>query len=335
MKDVQENSNTNSPQGPMFIAPFAEAPPIGRSPVYILSIFCFICLNFGVVYARNLGMLLAFRFLTGFVGSPVLATGGASMADIWSPKKRGYPIGTWGIFAVCGPVLGPLIGGFAAEAKGWKWTIWELIWLNGFTFVLLAFCLPETSSATILYHRAHRLRKALGDPTLKTEAEIEAQDMPKSEIARAALWLPFKLTFCEPILLFTDMYLGLVYAVLYCWFEAFPLTFIGIYDFSLGTAGLAYLGILVGALVCLALYFGFLYFVQEKQFENGTLTPEARLPPAIVGSIFLPISLFWFGWTARESVHWIVPIIGSSFFSIGGLLLFNAILNYQGDAYPK
>jgi hypothetical protein len=30
------------------------------------------------------------------------------------------------------------------------------------------------------------------------------------------------------------------------------------------------------------------------------------------------------------SVHWIVPIIGSSFFSIGTVLLFNSVLNYLG-----
>ena len=319
----------------MFIAPLAEAPPIGRAPVYIISVFCFTFINFGVVYASNLGMLLSFRFLSGFIGSPVLATGGSSMADMWSHKKRSYAIGTWGLFAVCGPVLGPLLGGFAAQAKGWKWPIWELIWLNAFCFALLAFCLPETSAATILFRRARRLRKALGDPTLMTEAEIEILDIPKSEILKASLWLPFKLTFREPILLFTDIYLGLVYAVLYCWFEAFPLTFIDIHGFNLGTSGLAYLGILIGAIICMALYFTYLYLVQEKQFERGTLTPEARLPPAIVGSIFMPISLFWFGWSARESVHWIVPIIGSGFFSVGALLLFNAILNYQGDAYPR
>jgi len=33
-------------------------------------------------------------------------------------------------------------------------------------------------------------------------------------------------------------------------------------------------------------------------------------------------------------VHWIVPIIGSSLFSIAALLLFNAVLNYLADAYP-
>ena len=32
--------------------------------------------------------------------------------------------------------------------------------------------------------------------------------------------------------------------------------------------------------------------------------------------------------------QWIVPIIGSGFFTIGAFLLFNSVLNYLGDAYP-
>ena len=52
--------------------------------------------------------------------------------------------------------------------------------------------------------------------------------------------------------------------------------------------------------------------------------PEARLPVAMFGAPFLPISLFWFGWTSTASIHWIVPIIGSGFFSVGTFLLFQA-----------
>jgi MFS transporter, DHA1 family, multidrug resistance protein len=33
-------------------------------------------------------------------------------------------------------------------------------------------------------------------------------------------------------------------------------------------------------------------------------------------------------------MHWIMPIIGTSFFSVGAFLLFNSVLNYLGDAYP-
>jgi DHA1 family multidrug resistance protein-like MFS transporter len=42
-----------------------------------------------------------------------------------------------------------------------------------------------------------------------------------------------------------------------------------------------------------------------------------------------------FGWSSREDVHWIMPIIGSAFFPMGAVLLFNTILLYQGDTYPQ
>jgi len=45
--------------------------------------------------------------------------------------------------------------------------------------------------------------------------------------------------------------------------------------------------------------------------------------------------LFWFGWSARPSIHWIMPIIGSAWFSVAAVLLFNSILNYLPDAYPN
>lgn len=44
--------------------------------------------------------------------------------------------------------------------------------------------------------------------------------------------------------------------------------------------------------------------------------------------------MFMFGWSAGRT-HWVVPIIGSSFFAVGAFCLFNAVLNYLGDAYPE
>lgn len=52
----------------MFLAPLAEAPPIGRKPVYLITLLIFVLFNFAVVYAPNIATLLAFRFLT--VGYP-------------------------------------------------------------------------------------------------------------------------------------------------------------------------------------------------------------------------------------------------------------------------
>ena len=301
----------------------SEMPYIGRMPIYLFTLFLYIVLQVPTALATSFGMLLAFRFITGFVGSPVLATGGATVADIYTPKKQAYGITIWGAFAVSAPAMGPIVGGFAAHAKGWRWTIWELTWLGGFTFILLFFFFPETSSSNILYRRAMRLRKATGDKRLKSMSEIEAESMSGRDIATEVLVRPFTLNFQEPIVLVLNTYIGLIYALFYLWFESFPVVFIGIYHFKEQIYGLAFLGLLGGVLVTIPPFFYYLYNVQEKMFdENGQIKPEKRMPVAIFGSFFIPICLFWFGWTSRSSIHWIVPILGSALFPIAGLLLF-------------
>ena len=320
--------------GPMLWAPMSEIPQIGRTPIYIGTLIVFVALQLPVIFAKNFGMLLAFRFITGFIGSPVLATGGASLGDMYRPQKRAYAIAIWGISAVCGPVLGPLIGGFAAQYEGWTWTIWELMWLSGFTLILLIFFLPETSAANILYRRSRRLRVLTGNEKLTCEPELEAAQMTGKEVAMIALVRPFTLNFTEPMVFLLNLYIGLVYGLLYVWFESFPIVFTEIYGFSLSMEGVSFVGILVGAFVAIPPFFWYLHKYIEPEFnENGELQPEKRLGAACVGSFLIPICLFWFGWSAGNT-HWIMPIIGSAWFSVAALILFNSVLNYLGDAYP-
>ena len=314
----------------------SEMPFFGRNPIYISTLFAFVLLQLGVYYAKSIGMLLAFRFITGFVGSPVLATGGATIADMYNPRKQVYGIAIWGLSAVCGPALGPVIGGFAAASKGWRWTILELIWLSAFCLVFLFFCLPETSASNIIYRRTVRYRAATGNRHLKCHPELEAEGLTSEEIIQMTLVRPFTMTFTEPICFALNLYIALIYALLYLWFESFPIVFMGIHHFSLGISGLAFLGILIGLVVIIPPYFWWVHRYMEPQFNaNDEIKPEARLVPAFLGAFFLPVCLFWFGWSARTSVHWIMPIIGSTFFAFGAFLMFMAVLTYLGDAYPK
>lgn len=256
---------------------------------------------------------------------------------MFAPRKRAYGIGIWGISAICGPVLGPLVGGFAAQAKGWRWTIWELMWLSGFTLVVLIIFLPETSSSNILYRRARRLRKLTNRSNLRSEPELASEHLTARELAMMTLVRPFTLNFTEPMVFLLNLYIALIYGLLYVWFESFAIVFAGIYGFNLGQQGLAYIGILTGALITIPPYYWWMHRYLEPRFdpETGNVPPEARLPPAIVGGFFIPICLFWFGWSARPSIHWIMPIVGSGFFSVGAFLLFNPVLNYLSDAYPE
>ncbi|KAH7032144.1 hypothetical protein B0J12DRAFT_543406, partial [Macrophomina phaseolina] len=55
---------------------------LGRNPIYFITLVVFVVLQVPTALATNFGILLAFPFLTGFFGSTVLATGGASIADM-------------------------------------------------------------------------------------------------------------------------------------------------------------------------------------------------------------------------------------------------------------
>ena len=322
--------------GPMFLAPLSELPQTGRAPIYIGTLALFVILQVPTALATNFGMLLAFRFITGFIGSPPLATGGATIADIYRPKQRTYGIAVWGVGAVCGPTMGPLVGGFAAQAKGWTWTIWELMWLSGFTLVCLIFLMPETSSSNILYRRTMRLRKLTGNDKLICEPMLIGETMTGNEIFKMCLVRPFTMCFTEPMVFLLNMYIALIYGLLYIWFESFPIVFIEIYGFTLGTQGLAFLGILIGVFAVLPPFIWYQRkYIEPKFNANGELKPEWRLPPSFIGGFCIPLCLFWFGWSSRADVHWIVPVIGTAFFSIGAFLLFNSVLNYLADAYPE
>lgn len=93
-----------------------------------MTLIVFVIFQVPTALATSFAMLLAFRFFIGLFGSPVLATGGASLADMYVPKKRAYAFTIWGIAAVSGPTMGPLVGGFAVQAQDGTWTIWELMW---------------------------------------------------------------------------------------------------------------------------------------------------------------------------------------------------------------
>lgn len=70
-----------------------------------------------------------------------------------------------------------------------------------------------------------------------------AEQMTGKDVVMMSLVRPFTLNFLEPMVFLLNLYIALIYGLLYIWFESFVVVFIEIYGFSLGTEGLAYLGI--------------------------------------------------------------------------------------------
>ena len=151
--------------------------------------------------------------------------------------------------------------------------------MSGACLILLCFFLPETSSSNIIYRRRVSYRKITGNPNLRCEPELEAEGITNNEVLQMILIHPFTITFTEPIILLLNLSTALVYALLYLWFESFPIVFLGIYHFSLGTQGLAFLGILIGSFITIPPYFWYCHRYIEPQYNgNGEIKPEYRVP---------------------------------------------------------
>jgi MFS transporter, DHA1 family, multidrug resistance protein len=230
---------------------------------------------------------------------------------------------------------GPVVGGFAAFKEDWRWPLYILIWLSSFTFLTSLVMLPETFEPTLLLRRAQRLRKLTGNDKITSQSEIDQAKITPKELILTSLWRPLRLSL-EPAVFFLNLYLGLAYAIFYLWFEAFPLVFGGIYHFNLGLQGLPFLGIAVGTLLEYLIYALNQYYIVEPAFrKTGSFVPESILKLTLFGCYFIPVSLFFFGFTSRESVHWIAPIIAAGLYMPGLILFFQTFLAYLPTSYPK
>lgn len=196
---------------------------------------------------------------------------------------------------------------------------------------------PETYAPTLLRRKAAQLQ-AEAAAAGTNEIFISKFDVGRKsskEIIKVGLSRPFAMLSQELIVFALGIYGAIVYGTLYLFFTAFPLVFQQGRGWSLGQSGLAFLGIGLGLLIGVALGpIGSIYYNKQlKKFGPGNVPPEARLPMMCLGSILLPIGLFWFAWTSQSSVHWIVPILGSVPFGTGFLLIFTSINLYLIDSY--
>ncbi|RAL61278.1 hypothetical protein DID88_010357 [Monilinia fructigena] len=81
-------------------------------------------------------------------------------------------------------------------------------------------------------------------------------------------------------------------------------------------------------------YFTYAIIRPLKMRNGGIAEPEYRLPALMLTSPLIAIALFVYGWTAELKIHWIVPIIGTSFFGIGLIPAFLSINMYLVDGFP-
>jgi multidrug resistance protein len=300
--------------GPLFVAPLSEI--YGRRPVYLVSIALFLIFTIACAVSNSLGMLIAFRFLCGCAGSTAITLGGATIGDSFPKDKRGAAMATWGMGPMLGPVLGPIIGGYLSAAEGWRWVFWLQAIVAGALTILGLIFLKETYPVIILEQRVALLRKETGNQELRSALHDGLS--PKQRMSQAII-RPLKMLFLSPIVFLLSLYTTLLFGLTYLFITTFPRVFMLQYGFSTGSTGLSYLGLGAGMVFGMALggKGSDVLYKKMQARHDGKEEPEYRLPLLVVSAPLVAVSFFWYGWSAQEKTHWIVPILGTVFFGLG------------------
>ncbi|GAD96374.1 MFS multidrug transporter, putative [Paecilomyces variotii No. 5] len=320
--------------GPLILAPLSEI--YGRRVVLSAANWFFVVWQIGCALAPNIASLIVFRFFAGIGGAGCITLGAGVIADLFPIEQRGKATSIWGVGPLIGPVIGPICGGFVGEDLSWRWVFWILLIISG-AFAFGIECLNrETYAPVLMRWKTAKMRKQLNRTDLRSAYDLHSDGASALETLKLGLKRPV-LLFCKsPIVLLLSTYMSVVYGLLYLFFTTITSVFEEQYGFSTGLAGLAYLGIGVGFFIGLAAVAmtNDKVVVKLTARNKGIFEPEMRLPAMIFFSCILPISFFWYGWTAAKHVHWIAPIIGMAPFGIGMMGIYLPIQTYVIDSYP-
>lgn len=321
--------------GPLFWAPLSEL--YGRQVLFFATYGVLTFFNAGAASSQNIETLLILRFFAGAFGSSVLTNAGGVIADMFPASQRGIAMSVFAAAPFMGPTLGPIVGGFLGETKGWRWVEGLMAIFTGVLWIIGTMTIPETYAPVLLRKRAQDLSKKTSHVYVSIlDVGRDRPDLGHS--LKIALSRPWILLIKEPIVLILSIYMAIVYGILYLMFAAFPIVFQEQRGWSQGVGALPFLSVALGMLAAVA------YTIPDNKryikTENTTIgkgrkgaAPEARLPPCMIGCVCIPIGLFIFAWSNSPDIHWIVCVLFTSLFGFGMVLVFLGVMNYLIDAY--
>lgn len=203
--------------GPLAFGPLSEY--LGRQPVLIGTYIGYTIFTMACALAPTYASLLVFRSLCGIHAAAPNAVLGGLYSDIYDDHgERGTAMGFFMLMTTLGPQLSPIISGYAALLS-WRWVFWVALMIagGGMPVVLL---LPETYGPVLANRRRRNVDGARWEPDCARRG--------RDSVSMARIFgRPFAMVVQEPILLFSSLYLALVYGVLYLFFQAYPIVFQG------------------------------------------------------------------------------------------------------------
>ncbi|KAG4268370.1 hypothetical protein FPRO04_12404 [Fusarium proliferatum] len=271
--------------GALFVGPISET--VGRNPTYLVATAFYLCFLVGSAMTPTFGGQVVCRYFVGLCASATLTINGASVNDQFRPVKRAlvFPIVAWANVAAA--------------------------------FVVALLFLPETYFPLILSWKAKELRRVTGDQRYTSQHEQKHSFWKQM---RETLPLPATFFRSEPVIIALGLYLVLLYILLFSFLSGFDYIFKETYKLEPGYQGSCFAAIAAGATAFVLCGPGLYEWARQhtERVRGASIQPEFRLWPAIVAAPFLPIALFWLGWTNYSTV--------SIWSGLGACFLFGIVL---------
>ncbi|OBR07080.1 Major facilitator superfamily transporter [Colletotrichum higginsianum IMI 349063] len=280
--------------GALIMAPLSET--FGRRPMYIGGLTIFLGLIPVAALATDFTTVIVARFLGAVAGSVMLSNVGGSIMDITNPKYLPLAMSVYSFGPLNGPVLGPLMGGFLVEAFGWRSLNWMSL-ISTAVGALFIMTVPETYRPTLLRKKAAQKRREEEDHRYWSDFD---DTVPILRRIRTAVSRPFILSFTEPVLMFWNVYISVIYAIVQLAYVAFPIVYQNERGWTTAISGLAFVGVFVGIALVLATepLLRRLVNRQPKNPETGQAEPEATVLLICIGAVLEPVGQLAFALTS-------------------------------------
>ena len=114
----------------------------GAKRVMTLGILSFSVATFMCGLAQSLDTLVVWRIVQGATGAPVVPLSQTILMNTFPRRQHPMVLSMFGMAVGVAPVIGPVLGGYLAEAYTWRWAFHMLVPVGLVAFVGLRFALP-------------------------------------------------------------------------------------------------------------------------------------------------------------------------------------------------
>jgi DHA2 family multidrug resistance protein len=116
---------------------------LGRKRFYAASLALFTVASLLCGTATNITQLVIYRVIQGIGGGALQPTAQAIMFETYPPDKRGNAMAIFGLGAMVGPAIGPLLGGYIVDNASWPLIFYINIPIGIVAFLMTMMFIPN------------------------------------------------------------------------------------------------------------------------------------------------------------------------------------------------